>query len=165
MSVYYVRSRVSGLVKIGYAADARKRFHKIQSDSPEELILAAIEDGDEAIERERHLQFAALRVRGEWFHDFGDLSRHIDSLPRPLEPARKIAASGPLGAWIASRGMTLDTFASLVGTTQATVSRVCNGVAFPRRELMLAIIEATDWEVDANDLLGISPPIARQSAA
>ncbi len=165
MSVYYVRSPASGLVKIGFAADARQRFSKIQSDCPDTLVLVAVEDGDMETESARHAQFAEFRARGEWFRDEGALRDHVDALPGHITPPRKITGNGPLGKWIAENGMTLNDFAEIVGTTQATISRVCNGVQFPRRELMLAIVEATDWAVDANALLGIEQPAAQASAA
>lgn len=165
MSVYYVRSPASGLVKIGFATDARHRFSKIQTDCPDTLILAAVEDGGEDVEAMRHSEFSALRVRGEWFRDEGDLASHIDALPGVVAPIRRIAESGALGAWIAKNGITLGEFAEMVGTTQATISRVCNGVNFPRRDLMLAIVEATDWEVDANALLNVPAKPIRALAA
>lgn len=165
MSVYYVRSPASGMVKIGFATDARARFSKIQTDTPEKLILAAIEEGGKDVENDRHVDFASLRVRGEWFRYEGALARHVDSLPRIPERPRKIAGSGPLGAWLARQGLTTGEFADIVGTTSATISRICNGIHFPRRDLMLAIVEATNWEVDANALFGLSRPVEMSAAA
>lgn len=165
MTVYYVRSPAFGMVKIGYAENARLRFSKIQSDCPDTLILAAIEDGNEDLEADRHAQFADLRIRGEWFSDEGALRDHIESLPAVLSPPRKIAGNGPLGSWIAAQGMTLNDFALIVGTTQATISRVCCGIQMPRRDLMVAIFEATDGAVDANVLFGIEPKLPMSAAA
>lgn len=165
MSVYYVRSPASGLVKIGHAADARQRFNKIQSDCPDTLVLVAIEDGGVELEAARHAEFASLRARGEWFRDVLDLRAHIDSLPAFIAPSRKIAVSGPLGAWLAENNLTTNEFAAIVGTTGATISRVCNGIQFPRRDLMLAIVEATNWEVDANALIGLPDKPALHSVA
>lgn len=164
MSVYYVRAPSSGLVKIGFAKDALRRFSKIQSDSADALVLFAVEDGDFETERGRHAQFAAYRVRGEWFRDEGILRDHIDRLPRFLRPTPKVAGSGPLGKWIAKKGMTLGEFAALVGTSQGTISRICRGQHFPRRDLLLAIVNATDWAVDANALAGLTPPSPCEAA-
>lgn len=164
MTVYYVRAPSPKLVKIGFAADARKRFSKMQTDSAYLLILAAVEDGGREVEAERHEQFKSFWFRGEWFRDEGELASHIDALPRPAVPARKAVGQSALGIWLAARRMTLAEFASLVGTTEASISRICNGVQFPRRDLMLAIIEATNWEVDANALLGVERPALRRAS-
>ena len=161
MSVYYVRSVSDGLVKIGYAGDAKQRFSKIQSDSPAELELVAVEDGSVELEADRHCQFASLRVRGEWFREEGPLAEFIDALPRfKHRRRRKIHEASPLGAWIVQSGHTLASFGELVGSNQTTISRVVNGVHVPRKDLFLAIIEATDWEVDAHDILGFERPEA-----
>jgi hypothetical protein len=164
MSVYYVRSPDTGLVKIGFAQDPWSRLCKMQVDSPARLVLAAVEDGGKAIEAERHRQFADLRRRGEWFECTAALEDHIDSLPAFQRPPRRGRIAGPLGEWINSHGHTLVTFAELAATSEATLSRVCDGKQFPRRALMLRIVEATNWEVDANMLLGI-PTKPRAAAA
>tara|TARA_B100001971_G_C18250304_1_gene577617 strand:- start:2580 stop:2843 length:264 start_codon:yes stop_codon:yes gene_type:complete len=62
-----------------------------------------------------------------------------------------------LGDWLRTNGMTAVRFAERVGTTPATISRVVNGQVVPRRALMAAIIEATDRQVTAGDLVGIGP--------
>ncbi len=164
MSVYYVRAPLSGTVKIGFAADARSRFSKIQSDSSERLVLVAVEVGDVGDERARHAQFAEFRVRGEWFRDEGALRDHVDSLPRFTPPPRKIAGGSALGEWIVCNGMTLEEFADRVGSTAATISRICNGAQFPRRDLLIAIVNETNWAVDANAIAGLKPPSARLAA-
>lgn len=155
MSVYYVHAPDTGLVKIGFAENPVSRLSKMQVDSPTRLVLLAIEDGGKPLERQRHQQFSDLRARGEWFRHAADLSAHIASLPPHIKPARKSRLTGALGKWLAAHDHTLESFAKIAGTTQATLSRVCDGKQFPRRELMLRIVEATNWEVDANSLLGI----------
>lgn len=156
MSVYYVHAPETGLVKIGFAEQPFSRLSKMQVDSPTRLILVAVEDGGKAVERERHQQFAELRSRGEWFRHELKLAEHIASLPPLIMPARRSRISGALGRWIVANGHTLESFAKVAGTTQATLSRICDGKQFPRRDLMLRIVDATGWEVDANALLGIS---------
>lgn len=166
MSVYYVHAPDTGLVKIGFAKDPVSRLCKMQVDSPTALSIIALEDGGKALEAKRHASFAHLRVRGEWFEFGGALAKHIASLPQfeiPKKP-RKIAAS-PLGEWIVSNGHTLETFARVVSSTQPTLSRICDGKQFPRRELMLRIIVATDWEIDANALLNVPPKPRKVEAA
>ncbi len=62
-----------------------------------------------------------------------------------------------LGDWLRMNGVPAVRFAESVGTTPATISRVVNGRVVPRRGLMAAIIEATDRQVTAGDLVGIGP--------
>ncbi len=157
MSVYYVHAPETGLVKIGFAEQPFSRLSKMQVDSPTRLVLLAIEDGSRAVERERHVQFSHLRTRGEWFRHVDGLAEHIASLPPVTMPIRRSKIGGALGQWIVSHGHTLQSFAKLAGSTQTTLSRICDGKQFPRRELMMRIVLATDWEVDANAMLGIPP--------
>lgn len=154
MSVYYVSAPEIGMVKIGYAENPAHRFSKMQVDSPTRLILVAIEPGGEAIENARHRQFASCRARGEWFRHEDKLAEHIRSLPPYARPQRE-ALPGALGAWLRRNNHTLASFAVLVSSTEATISRICAGKQFPRRDVMLRIVEATNWEVDANALLSI----------
>lgn len=83
MTVYYVSAPALGMVKIGFATDHWHRLSKLQSDSPCELTLLAIEEGDEAIEAARHAQFAEHRERREWFRLAPEIEAHIANLEQP----------------------------------------------------------------------------------
>lgn len=165
MSVYFVHAPETGLVKIGFAENPIARLGKMQVDSPSRLILLAIEHGGKAREAQLHEQFTDLRARGEWFRFAEGLAEYVGTLPPFVKPqaARKIG--GPLGCWMVANGHTLATFANLIGTTEASLSRVCSGKQLPRRDLLLRIVEATDWEVDANALLGVPPRPTKADAA
>ena len=70
--VYVISSRRVDLVKIGVAADARKRLRELQVGSPVELELAdSRRYGDRrdalAVAEELYRHFAARRVRGSWY--------------------------------------------------------------------------------------------------
>lgn len=73
--VYYMR--LGPLVKIGFTLDIRQRLIQI---NPEELL--ATEPGGMKLEAERHRQFAALRVHGEWFRYEAALVEHVAQLQR-----------------------------------------------------------------------------------
>jgi hypothetical protein len=163
MSVYYVLAPDLGLVKIGYAKTPSVRFSKIQSDSPTRLVLVAIEDGGQEAEAQIHARFARHRARAEWFRHDGELADYIASLP-PFVRAPKRKLTGPLGEWIIRNGHTLTSFAALVGTTEATLSRACLGRNLPRRELMVRIWQETNGEVDANALFGLRKPAKAKAA-
>jgi len=49
-------------------------------------------------------------------------------------------------------------FAQRVGTTPATINRICKGLTIPRRALMARIIAATDGAVAGTDLLILPGP-------
>jgi hypothetical protein len=68
--VYYMR--IGNRVKIGTTGSLKTRLEKI---NPEELIT--VERGGSMKESERHRQFAALRVNGEWFRMEEPLMAHI----------------------------------------------------------------------------------------
>jgi hypothetical protein len=67
--VYFVRAKVTGLIKIGVSGDALARLAELRRGCPDELELLAVQPCFEGgiLERQLHRQFAHLRVRGEWF--------------------------------------------------------------------------------------------------
>lgn len=77
--VYYLRFR--DRVKIGTSAQPRRRLRAIRHDE-----LLAFERGDRAVERRRHVQFAADRLGGsEWFARSAALDTHIASLSHGVD--------------------------------------------------------------------------------
>jgi Meiotically up-regulated gene 113 len=82
--VYYMR--IGDCIKIGTTRSMKKRISDLQ---PDEVL--AVEPGDRTVERERHRQFAHLRVRGERFRVAPDLLAHIKAIHDASDPA------GPLG--------------------------------------------------------------------
>jgi hypothetical protein len=165
MSVYYIHSPDTDRIKIGFAGDPRGRLGKMQVDSPTRLVLLALEEGGRALEARRHREFSSLRERGEWFRFDGPLKEFVEQLaPYVLPPARQ-RLPGVLGTWIFRNGHTGQSFAQLIGSSPAAISRICSGQQFPRRHLMLRIFEVTGGEVDANDLLGIPGRTKAEAAA
>ncbi len=89
MSVYYISAPEVGLVKIGHTKNIRRRLPMLQTGSPVQLTLLAVEVGGEELESERHTTFADLRRRGEWFEHSGALADFIASLePLPVKPVK-----------------------------------------------------------------------------
>jgi hypothetical protein len=68
--VYYVRMR--DLIKIGYTTNMTARMGNLIVDE-----VLATEPGGEPLERMRHKQFAALKVRGERFREGPEFVSHI----------------------------------------------------------------------------------------
>lgn len=67
MAVYFIQAGENGPVKIGFANHIASRLASLQSCCPETLVLLRTVDGNSAIERAYHRQFASQRLRGEWF--------------------------------------------------------------------------------------------------
>lgn len=63
-----------------------------------------------------------------------------------------------LADFLRQNNVTLAAFASRIGTTAATVSRIADGSVVPRRRLLENIFEATQGRVTPNDLTGLYPP-------
>lgn len=73
--VYYLR--FGDRIKIGCSVAPAKRVMALSMD-PANIV--ATEHGGFRRERERHLQFADLRLEGEWFAAGDELLAHIESL-------------------------------------------------------------------------------------
>lgn len=89
---YYVER--DGFIKIGHSWDLRSRLTGLAKGGvvrPAEVTLGPVnllakEEGGYEREQERHRQFKAHHVVGEWFRFEGALKQHIISLPEIKEP-------------------------------------------------------------------------------
>ena len=72
-AVYFIGDE--GAIKIGFAAHPEIRMENLQSGNPRQLILLGSYRRRDARAEERrlHRQFAAYRIRGEWFRDSPEL--------------------------------------------------------------------------------------------
>lgn len=66
--VYFIRAE-SGFVKIGFASDPFARLRDFQTACWDRLALLGIAKAGPGslVERRLHMEFAACRIRGEWF--------------------------------------------------------------------------------------------------
>ncbi len=92
MSVYFIRARDSGNIKIGFTAgDPRDRLRGLQTaaDAPLEIITSV--PGDKTLEAALHARFSRLRIaRSEWFRPGPELLRMIgDVLMAYGKPGRR----------------------------------------------------------------------------
>jgi hypothetical protein len=76
--VYFIRG--GDLIKIGTSANPAGRLREMQTGNAMELSLIGTFQGGRRQERELHMRFAHLRVRGEWFRAEEDLQKEIDRL-------------------------------------------------------------------------------------
>ena len=92
MHVYFVSAPSAGLIKIGRALCAVRRFDSLRSSSPVPLtMLGAVPcHRGGALEGELHDRFAALRSHGEWFRESDELLTYIAKHAQP--PRRRADA-------------------------------------------------------------------------
>ena len=101
MSVYFIRSADIDLVKIGSATEPQKRLAALQTGCPGMLTLERVLPGGRIEERALHAQFAARKLRGEWYR----LSPREVATLWPPEPALDVPdapATTPKRAAVAS---------------------------------------------------------------
>jgi len=77
--IYFIEA--SDFIKIGYTRSLARGI-KMRTDSPFDLKLLHIEDGSFKREKLYHRHFAAIRVRGEWFHKTPELLSFIEQRRR-----------------------------------------------------------------------------------
>lgn len=65
--IYFLYAPVSRRMKIGYTKFFTSRFSKIQSNSPEQLEVLRVIEGDGRLEKMLHRLFAEEHSHGEWF--------------------------------------------------------------------------------------------------
>ncbi len=91
MSFIYYAER-DGLIKIGYSRKPADRMHWPGLEGAE---LRAVEPGDRDLERQRHGQFHASRVEGEWFSPSEELREHMAKLGKDPQETSKLVRIGP----------------------------------------------------------------------
>jgi len=79
MTVYFMRRKLDGAVKIGFTdRDPMARLREIQNAAGLELELLVSIEGDRRDEHQLHDDFAQYRQHGEWFTACEDLVELID---------------------------------------------------------------------------------------
>jgi hypothetical protein len=83
-SAYFIRGKVTGLIKIGESIDPISRLADLAACGSEELELLAIG----GVESDLHAEFSGFRVHGEWFEPCQEILARIRELspryPVPL---------------------------------------------------------------------------------
>lgn len=75
--IYFVEAVGTNRIKIGLAANVKKRVGELQVGCPVDLLLLGFCSGSLFRERETHRRFDHLRHRGEWFEGTADLRLFI----------------------------------------------------------------------------------------
>jgi len=114
--VYYIQ--FGDRIKIGTTTDLGKRLGALPHD-----CLLATEPGGPLVERQRHEQFGALRIKGEWFEPAPVLLGHIQALPRHASTATPPRRSMPTTTSDGRILMATTLAADVLGVNPSTVSR------------------------------------------
>lgn len=77
--VYFFQSE-TGLVKIGFTTDIKKRTQGLLHGSPVPLTLLGTVAGNAKLEAELHAEFSTLRRHGEWFELNESLRQRIEAI-------------------------------------------------------------------------------------
>lgn len=117
--VYYLldATRLSQRVKIGRTVNLKQRLAALRAQTVAQQVplVLAVEAGGIALERTRHLQFAELRLGGEWFHYTGALREWVADLPNPWS---LIQDNPNLWAYARGLGVTPDVNCSRFGDAE-----------------------------------------------
>lgn len=144
--IYFIRDPLSRRVKIGLSDDPWKRLAYIQIGCPSDLELAGVEPGEEAREKALHQQFAAYRVRGEWFSETAELAQYIATLAVPIRPQSARASREPLtplDRWLFENRMSAQEFGRQFGLGAAFISHMRHGRRQPTLDVACAIADRT----------------------
>ncbi len=78
--VYFIQGETGGPIKIGYSDDVAKRLKGLQTGHPDNLKVLFTYPGSQEDEKEMHLKFEAIRLRGEWFRPTDEIFSAIEEL-------------------------------------------------------------------------------------
>jgi hypothetical protein len=81
--VYFVQNIVSGAIKIGSSVRPLKRLVQLQLGSEHKLVILFVTPLVE--ERDIHREFAAFRIRREWYSPAPEILERIETLKDELE--------------------------------------------------------------------------------
>lgn len=127
--VYFIRCKLTNLIKVGTARDPVKRLNDLQVGSPGELEIIALFEGDYHVESKYHEQLQAHRVRGEWFdipddvidsikeHGVWSFRSKLRPAQTPRDRAVALAMSEGLKEWTSSE----DVYRSLRAAADTAV--------------------------------------------
>lgn len=125
MPVYVIQAG-DGPCKIGHTANLGPRLKTMQTASHVQLRLVAAYEGGEPEERALHAQFAALRIKGEWFNlNLPDALGEIALTPIVAGPAGgELDRPGGslIRALMKARGLSPEGLAALLGPRAGTVA-------------------------------------------
>jgi hypothetical protein len=67
--IYFIQGIVTRKIKIGFSKNPSTRLSRLQTGSPDELVIIGVAIGDMSIEKILHDKFSESHSHGEWFND------------------------------------------------------------------------------------------------
>lgn len=132
MAIYVIQAGEGGPVKIGIAADVRKRVAGMQTASSAPLTFLHVFEGGSDEERILHARFASHRIAGEWFAPAPEILAGefgLRALPLPCS-GRKVSPAvenHPLLHILRQARMSQKQLADLLGITKSAVTHWTHG--------------------------------------
>jgi hypothetical protein len=80
MDIYFIQSKLNGLIKIGVTGNFKKRLKQLEMAQGCDLVPLCIIKGSMKLEQEFHKLFNDYREKGEWFNPNKKLLLFIDKL-------------------------------------------------------------------------------------
>lgn len=139
-TLYFIQAGSAGPIKIGFTTgDYAKRLATLQVGNAEELVsLAALENYPDT-EKDWHIRFADLRIRGEWFLPARKLTTAVsEAVATHRPPADRLANASEvtpltpkdLKHWAIARYGTIKAFAAALGYSPSVVGEHLKGRGF-----------------------------------
>lgn len=158
--IYFITAREFDFVKIGFSDNPHHRFMQLQVGSPTALALERVTAGGLSEEARLHKQFAADRIRGEWFRLSDALEAFMETLAAPSIAKRasdrnftitgdgfNLTPSTPariaLRALLEHEGVSQAAFAERIGANRSNFHHILSGRIRPTLDLAAAIEDAT----------------------
>jgi DNA-binding XRE family transcriptional regulator len=162
MWTYFAKGSITGLVKIGRAANVKRRLRQLQHGSPDELILLGVAPDSIFPEGEMHKKFSQERLHGEWFTPSPRLMQFIAENASAEEPeSSEIAYAGLLRTpgsigWLIKgqrvlKRLTQADLAEQVGVSRQWIIDVENGHSRAEIGLVLRALAALGVSLNSEE--------------
>ena len=87
--IYFLQGEFTGLIKIGFSSNPKRRLEVLSAGSSEPIRFLAVTRGDQDLENLLHQRFRDARVHGEWFLPTLKLTRFINGVCDSRIPATR----------------------------------------------------------------------------
>jgi hypothetical protein len=161
--IYFIET--VGMVKIGHSTNPKRRLAMLATGCPTHCSLIGVTNGGPEEEKALHERFAHLRVRGEWFNLFPEITSFLSENAIPLEePSAAPNIDHPVAHYLSAVGMSVHDFCVKVGISRTHLYRIMGGQNTTTRRLK-SISAATDWTVSVSELLKAYEHVRSQDPA
>lgn len=97
--VYFIRSKRSGRIKIGYSKNVLQRAMSVRSMACSNVTILGTMEGDRITEKSLHLWFDWLNITGEWFEPHAELLAYIEKAATPWTGPMSVGWERPEEYW------------------------------------------------------------------